>query len=287
MKSSGPREIDPVHKASPRAGVVARQQAAAHEGAHQMETAPHEAQRVESLGQIATRVAHDLGNLLFAIRGNLELLKRARFDSDRSQKLIRQISAIADEISELILQLYSGGTHTQNREQQLNVGEFLREAADLFRQVVGRAITVTLKLDADSFDCHLDPSRLKSALLNLVINARNAMPRGGEIRIRSRNLVLDDQTAAAVGVTSAGHYVALSVADTGVGIPPDVCPHLFEPFFTTKEGEMGMGLGLSLLYGFVTSTGGHVTVDSTMGVGTTFTMYFPAEPVRSVTIPGA
>jgi signal transduction histidine kinase len=113
------------------------------------------------------------------------------------------------------------------------------------------------------------------------------MPRGGEIRIGSRNLVLDDRTAAAVGVTSGGRYVALSVADTGVGIPPDVRPHLFEPFFTTKEGDIGMGLGLSLLYDFVTSTGGHVLVDSVVGAGTTFTMYFPAEPARRVAIHGA
>ena len=287
MKPSGLREIDAIHKTLRRAGVVAQQQAAACMGVQEAGTALHARQGAESPSQAATRVAHDLGNLIFAIRGDLELLKRTLSGNERSQMTVDNILKVADEVAKLSLQLCFSDQYTQNRERRLNVGEFLREAVGLFRQVAGRAITVTLEVDADPCDCHLDPSRLKSALLNLIVNARHAMPRGGEIRIGSRNLVLDDRTAAAVGVTSAGRYVALSVADPRVGNPQDVRPHLFEPFFTTKEGDIGMGLGLSLLYGFVTSTGGHVLVDSVVGAGTTFTMYLPAEPARRVAIHGA
>lgn len=278
MVPTGLREIDAVQEALQHASEATQERAAARERMSDMNLVLHRAQRMESIGQLTAGLAHDFGNLIFTIRGNLELIKRALGDDARVQRLVDPPLRLADEAARLISQLSSGIRHKQNRTQQVNVDQLLREVADLLRQVAGRAVRVNIEPGSGLFECRLDPTLLKSALLNLVINARNAMRRGGEIHIRSETLVLDNQAAAVVGLASAGRYVALSVADTGIGIPPELRARVFEPFFTTREGGAGMGIGLSILYGFVKSAGGHVVVDSAVGVGTTFTMYFPAEP---------
>lgn len=276
MVPTGLREIDVVQEALRHAGEAAQERAAAREQMSHMEQALHRAQRVESLGQLTAGIAHDFGNIVFTIRGNLELIKRALGNDERLQALIEPPLRLASEATQLISQLSAGIRHKQYKVQHVNVNQLLHEVADLLRQVAGKTIRLRLDLADDLFDCRLDATLLKSALLNLVINARNAMPGGGEIVIRSRNRVLDREAANAAGLRSDINYIALSVADTGVGITPEVRARLFEPFFTTREGEIGTGIGLSILYGFVKATGGQVVVDSIVGAGTTFTMYFPA-----------
>ena len=278
MAPTGLREIDVVQQALQNASEALQERAAARERIYDMEAVLHRAQRMETLGQVTAGIAHDFGNLVFTIRGNLELLKRALVDDELGGRLVDPPLQLANEAARLISHLSSGIRHKEQRTQQINVNEQLSEIADLLRQVAGRTILVGIEPGTGVFDCRLDPTLLKSALLNLVINARNAMRDGGAIHIRSENSVLDDQAAAAVGLRPAGHYVALSVADTGVGIPPALRERLFEPFFTARESETGMGIGLSILYGFVKSAGGNVVVRSTVGKGSTFTLYFPAMP---------
>jgi signal transduction histidine kinase len=276
--ATGLREIDVVQQALQHASEAVQERAAARERIYDMEAVLHRAQRMETLGQVTAGIAHDFGNLVFTIRGNLELLKRALVNDDLVRRLVDPPLQLANEAARLISHLSSGVRHKEQRTRQINVNEQLSEIADLLRQVAGRMIQVEIEPGAEVFDCKIDPTLLKSALLNLVINARNAMRDGGAVHIRSENSVLDDQAAAAVGLKSAGQYVALSVADTGVGIPPALRERLFEPFFTAREGGLGMGIGLSILYGFVKSAGGNVVVRSTVGKGSTFTLYFPAVP---------
>jgi signal transduction histidine kinase len=278
MATTGLWEIDVVQQALQHASKAVQERAAARERIYDMEAVLHRAQRMETLGQVTAGIAHDFGNLVFTIRGNLELLKRALVDDELVRRLVDPPLQLANEAARLISHLSSGIRHKEQRTRQINVNEQLSEIADLLRQVAGRTIQVEIEPGIEVFDCSLDPTLLKSALLNLVINARNAMRDGGAIHIRSANSVLDDQAAAAVGLKSAGQYVALSVADTGVGIPPTLRERLFEPFFTAREGGLGMGIGLSILYGFVKSAGGNVVVRSTVGKGSAFILYFPAVP---------
>src|SRR5579859_614777 len=284
LPPTGISEIDVVQDALHRAGEVAQQRAADRERLQNMEVAFHRAERMESLGQLMAGISHDFGNLIFTIKGSLELIQRKLGDDERAKKLVERPLHLANEAVALVSQLSASMRHKKNSPTRINIDNVLDDVEGLLREIAGRGNQLKIASDTGLSDCNLDPVLLKSALLNLVINARNAMPRGGTIEIRSHNAMLGKQAAEAAGLAAAGNYVVLSVADTGVGIPPVIRARIFEPFFTTREGEAGTGLGLSILDGFVKATGGSVQVDSTMGEGTTFTMYFPAQLPCSETV---
>lgn len=278
LPPTGISEIDVVQNALHRAGEIAQQRAADRERLQDMEEAFHRAERMESLGQLMAAISHDFGNLIFTIKGSLELIQRKLGDDERAKKIVERPLHLANEAVALISQLSASMRHKKNSPARINIENALNDVGGLLREIAGRGVELKITSDTGLFDCNLDPVLLKSALLNLVINARNAMPDGGMIEIHGQNAMLSKQAAEAAGLTDAGNYVVLSVADTGIGIPPVIRARIFEPFFTTREGEAGTGLGLSILHGFVKAAGGSVQVDSTMGEGTTFTMYFPAQP---------
>jgi signal transduction histidine kinase len=281
MKPTGLREVDVVQQALLGATYAVREQAEVRERMADMKEALDRAQSMESVGQVMAAVAHDFGNLIFTINGNLELLRHHFDGQEREQCLIEPSLRLANEASRLISQLSAGARQKRRQAQLVNVNAELDEIGDLLRQVAGRSVTVDIQPSDDLLGCRLDPTLLRSALLNLVANARSAMPRGGQIQIRSYNLFLDAPAATTKGL-AAGRYVTVSVTDNGIGIPSGVRARIFEPFFTTHENEGGSGFGLSILYGFVKAAGGYVGVDSVVGEGTTFTMCFPA--VSDVTV---
>jgi signal transduction histidine kinase len=253
-----------------------RERAKARERMQDMKEALNRAQRMESIGQVMAGVAHDFGNLIFTISGNLALLRRCFDEQAPEQLLIEPSLCMTEEAMRLISQLLAGARQTRRDVRLVNVNADLAEIIDLLRHVAGPSVVVTTQLDHDLLNCRLDPTLLRSALLNLVVNAREAMPRGGEIRIATGNVLLDESAAAAKGLDT-GPYVTVSVRDNGVGIPSDVLSQIFQPFFTTRENEGGTGFGLSTLYGFVTAAGGCVGVDSVLGEGTTFTLHLPGK----------
>ena len=280
MQPTGLREVDVVQRALRFAGVAVREQAETRERMQDMKETLELAQRMEGVGQVMAGVAHDFGNLIFTIRGNLELLRRSVGEQSSEQGFIGPSLLMADEAAKLVSQLSAGARQKRRQAKLVNLNADLTEIHDLLCQVAGRSVTLTMQLERNLMDCRLDPTLLRSTLLNLVVNARKAMPRGGEIRIASWNAFLDDSTVAANGL-AAGPYVAVSVQDTGGGIHPEVRTRIFEPFFTTDLNDGGSGFGLSILYGFVKANGGLVSVDSVVGRGTTFTLHFPAEPGRA------
>lgn len=230
----------------------------------------HQSQKMESVGQLTGGVAHDFNNLLTVVSGNLELIEDA---DDRAK--IRQFAAAARRAADRGAKL-TGQLLTFSRRQKLNpklvnANQLITDFQGLIRQAVGVTCEVRLRAQEQLWLCNVDPSLLESALLNLALNGRDAMPDGGVLEIETCNVVLDHETEA----IPAGSYVRLSVTDAGSGISPEVRDRVFEPFFTTKEIGKGTGLGLSMVYGFVRQSGGHVTIDSTMGVGTKVALYLP------------
>ena len=230
----------------------------------------HQSQKMESVGQLTGGVAHDFNNLLTVVSGNLELIE----DSDDSAK-IRQFAAAArraaDRGAKLTAQLLTFSRRQKLNPKLVNANQLIADFQELILHAVGAACEVRLRAHEQLWLCRVDPSLLESALLNLALNGRDAMPDGGVLEIETYNVVLDNETAA----VPAGSYVRLSVTDTGSGMSPEVRDRVFEPFFTTKEIGKGTGLGLSMVYGFVRQSGGHVAIDSTMGVGTTVALYLP------------
>jgi PAS domain S-box-containing protein len=250
-----------------------------------------QSQKMESVGQLTGGVAHDFNNLLAVVSGNLERIEEAG-DIGR----VRQFAAIArraaDRGSKLTAQLLAFSRRQRLHPKLVNANELIAEFLELIRQAVGRACEVKLRTDEQLWLCHVDPSLLETAVLNLALNGRDAMPDGGVLEIETRNVVLDE---GAVAGCMAGSYVRLSVTDTGSGIPPEVRDRVFEPFFTTKDVGKGTGLGLSMVYGFVRQSDGHISIESTAGVGTTVTLYLPkakqrldakVEAIQAEPIPG-
>lgn len=270
------REVEAVHAALEHATQTVLERSKERERLRAMQLDLERLQRLETVGQLAAGVAHDFGNYLFAIRGNLELIASAADDRDkRVQQLVEPALRLSHEATRLVQQLSSLARHRAVGVERVNANEVLTEISDLLRHIAGRRIRVDIRAAPRLWYCWFDPQRLQSALVNLVANARDAMPSGGEIQITTRNLTLTPERAAALGVPSAGRYVALSVGDTGVGMAPDVLAHVFDPFFTTKSKDGGLGIGLSVLFAWVRSAGGHVTVESVAGAGTTFTVLLP------------
>jgi signal transduction histidine kinase/HAMP domain-containing protein len=241
----------------------------------------HQSQKMESVGQLTGGIAHDFNNLLMVVSGNLELIEEAA-DNGRVRQFASAARRAVDRGAKLTAQLLAFSRQQRLNPRQVNANELISEFQGLIRQAVGGACEVKLLTDGPLWLCHIDPSLLETALLNLALNGRDAMPDGGVLEIETRNVVLDE---GAVAGCLPGSYVRVSVTDTGCGMPPEVRDRVFEPFFTTKEVGKGTGLGLSMVYGFVRQSGGYVAVESAPGAGTAVALYLPKssqEPAAEV-----
>jgi PAS domain S-box-containing protein len=230
----------------------------------------HQSQKMESVGQLTGGVAHDFNNLLAVVSGNLELVETTT-DVGKIREFAAAAQRAIDRGAKLTAQLLAFSRRQTLNPKLVNANQLISEFQGLIRQAVGAGCEVKVKTEDRLWLCHVDPSQLETALLNLALNARDAMPDGGMLEIETRNIMVEE---GAVGCLS-GPYVRLSVADSGCGMAPEVRDRAFEPFFTTKEVGKGTGLGLSMVYGFVRQSGGHIAVESASNVGTTIALYLP------------
>jgi two-component system NtrC family sensor kinase len=258
------------------------QRTAAEAKREEAETALRQAQKMEALGQLTGGIAHDFNNLLTVIAGNIDLALR-KVDDPAALRRLRAGLTATERGQHLTQQLLAFARRRPLRSVVVALPERLAELAAFVGQTMGSTISIKEELPADLWLVQVDDEQLQVAILNLIVNARDAMPAGGEIRITARNLRLPSPERALVGL--AGEFVALSVSDHGDGIEPDVLPRVFEPFFTTKSVGRGSGLGLSQVYSFAKQSNGLAEIDSTVGRGTTVTLYLPRStaplPVRS------
>ncbi|HEY1983060.1 MAG TPA: ATP-binding protein, partial [Xanthobacteraceae bacterium] len=232
----------------------------------------HQSQKMEAVGQLTGGVAHDFNNLLTVVCGNLELIEKCAADSSKVQRFAAAAQHAADRGAKLTSQLLAFSRRQTLNPKLVNASRLLCDFQEIIRRAVGTKCEFKVLNDESLWLCHVDPSLLESALLNLALNARDAMHNGGALTIETQNVVLGEEDVAGC---APGSYVSLSVMDTGCGMSPEIRDRIFEPFFTTKEVGKGTGLGLSMVYGFVRQSGGHVVVKSVVGVGTTFTLYLP------------
>jgi len=236
-----------------------------------MEEQLHQSQKMESVGQLTGGIAHDFNNLLTVISANLELIEDSR-DMAKVRHHAAAARRAAHRGNKLTTQLLAFSRRQALKPKLIDANQLLTEFNGLIRQAVGDLCEIKLQFEDGLWLCHVDPSLLETALLNLVLNARDAMPDGGVIQIETRNIV-EDQSAETG--CPPGSYVRLSVTDTGCGMTPEVRERVFEPFFTTKDVGKGTGLGLSMVYGFVRQSGGHIAINSTPGAGTAVELYLP------------
>jgi PAS domain S-box-containing protein len=227
-------------------------------------------QKMEALGQLTGGIAHDFNNLLTAILGGLEVTRR-RTEDPRSLRLIDSSISAAQRGAKLIAQLMAFARKQHLRMEYLPLNTLVREMHELLERSVGGAVRLEYDMAPDAWPVMADASQVQTALLNLAINARDAMPSGGTLRIASGNLCVEDAEAD----LPAGEYATVVVQDSGTGMSEEVQARLFEPFFTTKEVGKGTGLGLAQVYGFVRQSGGTVRVHSVVGEGTTITILLP------------
>ena len=228
-----------------------------------------QAQRMEAFGQLTGGIAHDFNNLLTIITGNLELLGNEHSQLHQAAFLKRATDA-AEMGAALTRRLLTFARRRHLMPQILDVNELILNLTEILQRSLGEPVSLTTVLAGSAWRIRADRSELENAILNLALNARDAMPAGGNLVIESRNV-----TAEQAGLSPDGEFVLISVSDTGDGMPPEVLERAFEPFFTTKEPGRGTGLGLSSVYGFAEQSGGHVTIDSAPGRGATINLYLP------------
>jgi len=231
--------------------------------------------RLESVGQLTGGVAHDFNNLLTVIIGNSELLKERLYDDERLASLADMIVNAAQRGAALTHRLLAFARRQPLEPQVLNVNELIASIDPLLRRTLGEHIEIEFTRGGGLWHALVDPGQLENALLNLALNARDAMPETGRLTIETANVRLSEDYSTRFADLAPGQYVMVAVSDTGCGIPPEQIQRVFEPFFTTKEAGKGTGLGLSMVYGFVKQSQGHVNVYSEPGHGTTIKMYLP------------
>ena len=241
----------------------------------QTEAAAAQAQKMEAIGQLTGGVAHDFNNLLQIIRSNLDLLSKQLDDSPRVKQRIDNALAGVERAAQLTRQLLAFARRQPLELHPVNLGRMVTEMSDLLRRTLGEQVEIETVVAAGLWNALADPAQIENALLNLAINARDAMPDGGKLTIELCNTSLDAEYAARHANVTAGQYVLLAITDTGTGMPPEVIARAFEPLFTTKPEGRGTGLGLAQVYGFVRQTGGHIKIYSEVGHGTTVKIYLP------------
>ncbi|WP_420838880.1 hybrid sensor histidine kinase/response regulator [Aliiroseovarius sediminis] len=235
-----------------------------------------QSQKMEAIGQLAGGVAHDFNNLLTAISGHCDLLLLGRDEKDPEYSDLSQIHQNANRAAALVGQLLAFSRKQTLCPEKLALTESLSDLTHLLNRLVGEKVSLELDHDPDLMPVRADRRQLDQVVMNLVVNARDAMSAGGSIRVETRNVCIKQALHRDRATVPAGDYVAIRVIDQGTGIPTDKINKIFEPFFTTKGAGKGTGLGLSMAYGIVKQMGGFIFVDSIPGTGTTFTLYFPA-----------
>ncbi|MFM0173383.1 response regulator [Paraburkholderia sediminicola] len=233
------------------------------------------AQKMEAIGKLTGGVAHDFNNLLQVIGGNLQLLAKDVAGSEKPEQRVRNALAGVARGANLASQLLAFGRRQPLAPKVVNLGRFVRGLDDMLRRALGDGVEIETIVSGGLWNTLVDPFQVENALLNLAINARDAMNGHGKLTIEAGNAALDDAYAKRNAEVTPGQYVMLAVTDTGSGMPPEVRERVFEPFFTTKPEGQGTGLGLSMVYGFVKQSGGHVKIYSEEGHGTTIRIYLP------------
>ena len=248
-----------------------------------------QAQKLETIGQLTAGIAHDFNNLLTIVIGNLDNA-RMRLDAaasrDRVARALEMASDGAQRAAVLTQRLLAFSRQQPLAPRPLDINKAVAGISEVLRRTVGETITIETVLAGGLWPAFADSHQVENAIVNLVVNARDAMPDGGEITIETANAHLDEAYVASFGDVAAGQYVVFSVTDTGTGIPRDILPKVFDPFFTTKEVGKGTGLGLAMIHGFAKQSNGHIRVYSEVGQGTTVKVYLPrlvqtAEPAAA------
>ena len=234
------------------------------------------ARRLESIGQLTGGIAHDFNNVLTVILGNLQLLGDAVTNNEFAARSVNAAERAAQRGSVLTKKLLAFSRHQALRASVIDLGKHLHACYELLERTLGANVVVRLSLPPALPAIEIDAMQLESALLNLAVNARDAMPSGGSLRIDAKGFEHAGGVLADGADLLPGQYVVIRLADNGTGMTPQVLSHVFEPFFTTKPVGQGTGLGLAMVYGFVKQSHGHIAVESEVGRGTTFRLYFPA-----------
>ena len=237
-------------------------------------------QRLDAVGQLTGGIAHDFNNLLTVVSGNLQLMEAGLADRPELHDIIDSALRAVDRGAALTRKLLAFARRQRLMPREVVPAQLLADLRQMLQRTLGERITIAVECDADVPAVFADPGELDAALINLALNSRDAMPRGGELHITARCSVY-----AGDGELDPGTYVVFSVADSGTGMPPDVLARALEPFFTTKESGRGNGLGLSMVYGFAKQSGGRVAIESSVGAGTRVDLYLPARQPASVPQP--
>ena len=239
----------------------------------------HQAQKMEAVGKLAGGIAHDFNNLLTVILGLSEVLLSKPSRDEATHSSLREIQKAGERAAHLTGQLLAFSRKAVVKPRVLDLNALVAGTENMLRRLIGEDIVFTATLDPALRSIKADASQIEQVIVNLVVNARDAMPRGGQLSIQTSNVEFDYEYLI-LHQLKTGSYVKLSVSDTGSGISPEARAHIFEPFFTTKAAGKGTGLGLATVYGIVTQSGGHVDVDTRVGQGTSFNVYLPAVDVR-------
>ncbi len=242
-----------------------------------VEQALRQAQKMEAVGRLTGGIAHDFNNLLTAIGGNVELaIRRLTPDNERVLRSLESARQASQRAATLVQRLLTFSRQHPQEVKAVDVNRLVQGMSELLHRTLGERVIIETVLAGGLWKCALDPNQLENALINLAVNARDAMPEGGKLTIETSNAYLDEVYAQRTGGDiKAGQFVMLAVSDTGSGMTPEIRDKVFEPFFTTKPVGAGSGLGLSMVYGFVKQSAGHIQIYSELGEGTSLKLYFP------------
>lgn len=235
----------------------------------------HQAQKMEAIGQLTGGLAHDFNNLLTIIMGNLQLLEGKLSGDEKAVKRANEALDAARKGSDLTRQLLAFARKQDLEPQEVKVNDLVTGMEALISRTLGENVELKVDVTGGSPKVLIDPSQFESSILNLAINARDAMPNGGLLTIETQTVYLDHEYAEKHPEVVPGHHVMVAISDTGVGMSPELLEKVFQPFFTTKETGKGTGLGLSMVYGFIKQSGGHISIYSEVGHGTSVKMYLP------------
>jgi len=249
-----------------------------------LETKFAQSQKMQAVGQLAGGVAHDFNNLLTVIIGNCEFLLMRHLAGDPSFKEINEVHQNALRAAALVSQLLAFSRKQTMQPKLLALNDVIGELAQMLRRLVGEGISLNVEREPELWPVHADEAQLGNAIINLVVNARDAMPSGGVVSIKTANQTVTTSTALGTAIMPAGDYVRIEVADTGTGMSKEIQSKIFDPFFTTKPVGQGTGLGLATVYGIVKQSGGFITVESEVGKGTHFYIYLPRRKVEAADV---